>query len=212
MNRPWNQEEDAVTDTETTRTHATPAGQFALLRQRRFAPFFWTQFCGAANDNVFKVAFTSLVTYQATRFTGLESGTAAFLISAVFILPFVLFSATSGQLADKYDKARVMRLVKTLEIAIMLIGALGFVRYDAAILLGATFLMGLHSTLFGPVKYAYLPQHLQPEELTGGNGMVEMGTFVAILIGTIAGGQLAGIGDAGPMWIAGATIAIAVAG
>jgi len=200
------------TDATRTRSLRHPSGQFALLSQRRFAPFFWTQFCGAGNDNVFKVAFTSLITYQATRFSGLEAGTAAFLISAIFILPFVLFSATSGQLADKYDKAKVMRLVKNLEIGIMVVAAFGFVAYNALVLLGATFLMGLHSTLFGPVKYAYLPQQLQPEELTGGNGMVEMGTFVAILIGTIAGGQLAGSGDGGPVLIAAATIAIAVIG
>ena len=198
--------------TPATRADPPPSGQFELLRQRRFAPFFWTQFCGAGNDNVFKVAFTSLVTYQAAKFTGVDAGTAAFLISAIFILPFVLFSATSGQLADKYDKATIMRMVKNLEIGIMALGAAGFLTYSVAILYAATFLMGLHSTLFGPVKYAYLPQHLQPEELTGGNGMVEMGTFVAILVGTIVGGQLAGISDAGPLWIAGTTIAIAVVG
>jgi 1-acyl-sn-glycerol-3-phosphate acyltransferase len=201
-----------VTHPDATRVNAAPSGQFALLGQRRFAPFFWTQFCGAGNDNVFKVAFTSLITYQASRFSGLDSATAAFVISAVFILPFVLFSATSGQLADKYDKATMMRLVKDLEIAIMALGAFGFLGYNAAILLTATFLMGLHSTLFGPVKYAYLPQHLQPEELTGGNGMVEMGTFVAILIGTIVGGQLASIPQAGPAWVTGATLGIALVG
>ncbi len=201
-----------MTIPETTRAGPPPSGQFALLAQSRFAPFFWTQFCGAGNDNVFKVAFTSLITYQAARFTGLDPGTAAFIISAVFILPFVLFSATSGQLADKYEKATVMRLVKNLEIAIMAVGALGFFAYNALILLLATFLMGLHSTLFGPVKYAYLPQYLQAEELTGGNGMVEMGTFVAILIGTIIGGQLASIPEAGPAWVAGATVGIAIVG
>jgi 1-acyl-sn-glycerol-3-phosphate acyltransferase len=201
-----------LTHPDATRINPAPTGQFALLSQRRFAPFFWTQFCGAGNDNVFKVAFTSLITYQASRFSGLDAATAAFVISAVFILPFVLFSATSGQLADKYDKATMMRLVKNLEIAIMALGAFGFLGYNAAILLTATFLMGLHSTLFGPVKYAYLPQHLQPEELTGGNGMVEMGTFVAILVGTIVGGQLASIPEAGPAWVAGATIVIALTG
>ena len=201
-----------MTSLETTRAAPPPSGQFALLRQRRFAPFFWTQFCGAGNDNVFKVAFTSLITYQAARFTGLDAGTAAFVISAVFILPFVLFSATSGQLADKYEKATIMRLVKNLEIAIMVLGTFGFLAYNAVLLLLATFLMGLHSTLFGPVKYAYLPQYLQPEELTGGNGMVEMGTFVAILIGTIIGGQLASIPEAGPAWVAGATVGIAIIG
>ena len=201
-----------MTNPDATRINPAPSGQFALLGQRRFAPFFWTQFCGAGNDNVFKVAFTSLITYQAARFTGLDAATAAFVISAVFILPFVLFSATSGQLADKYDKATMMRFVKNLEIAIMALGAFGFLGYNATILLAATFLMGVHSTLFGPVKYAYLPQHLQPEELTGGNGMVEMGTFVAILIGTIVGGQLASIPDAGPAWVAGACLGIAVIG
>src|SRR5258706_3956423 len=205
-------EEGTMTNLESTRTLAPPSGQFALLGQRRFAPFFWTQFFGAGNDNVFKVAFTSLVTYQASKFSGLDAGTAAFLISAIFILPFVLFSATAGQLADKYDKATVMRFVKNLEIGIMVLGALGFFFYSAALLLTATFMMGLHSTLFGPVKYAYLPQQLQPEELTGGNGMVEMGTFVAILIGTILGGQLAGIPDVGPHWVAAATIVIAILG
>ncbi|MBP8298301.1 MAG: MFS transporter [Burkholderiales bacterium] len=201
-----------MTQPDATHANPPPSGQFALLRQRRVAPFFWTQFCGAGNDNVFKVAFTSLITYQASRFSGLDAGTAAFVISAVFILPFVLFSATSGQLADKYDKAAMMRLVKNLEIAIMALGAIGFLGYNAAVLLGATFLMGLHSTLFGPVKYAYLPQHLQPEELTGGNGMVEMGTFVAILLGTIVGGQLASIPEAGPAWVAGAALGIALLG
>jgi 1-acyl-sn-glycerol-3-phosphate acyltransferase len=201
-----------LTHPDASRGYPAPSGQFALLGQRRFAPFFWTQFCGAGNDNVFKVAFTSLITYQASRFSGLDAATAAFVISAVFILPFVLFSATSGQLADKFDKATMMRLVKNLEIAIMVLGAFGFLGYNAAILLAATFLMGLHSTLFGPVKYAYLPQRLQPEELTGGNGMVEMGTFVAILIGTIVGGQLASIPEAGPAWVAGATLGIALAG
>lgn len=169
------------------------SGQFELLKQRRFAPFFATQFLGAMNDNVFKVAFTGLVTYHTALFEGVDAKTAAFLISAIFIAPFVLFSATSGQISDKYDKARVMRWVKNLEIAIMAAACLGFVQHSAMILYAATFLMGLHSTLFGPVKFAYMPQHLSERELTGGNGLVEMGTFVAILIGTLAGGMLADI-------------------
>ncbi|MCG5076983.1 MFS transporter [Paraburkholderia tagetis] len=168
--------------------------QFALLRQRRFAPFFWTQFLGAMNDNVFKIGFTSLVTYQAARFSGVDPKTVAFLISAIFITPFVLFSATSGQVADKYDKAVLMRWVKTFEIAVMLIGAAGFWMHSAPLLYLCTFLMGVHSTVFGPIKYAYLPQKLAADELVGGNGLVEMGTFVAILIGTIMGGIAAGIG------------------
>src|SRR4051794_27446296 len=169
--------------------------QFRLLGQRRFAPFFWTQFLGAMNDNVFKVGFTSLVTFQAARFSGVDPKTAAFLISAIFIVPFVLFSATSGQIADKYDKAVLARLVKSFEIVVMLIGGAGFLLHSAPLLYLCTFLMGVHSTIFGPVKYAYLPQHLTRSELVGGNGLVEMGTFVAILIGTIIGGAAAGASE-----------------
>jgi 1-acyl-sn-glycerol-3-phosphate acyltransferase len=186
--------------------------QFRLLGQRRFAPFFWTQFLGAMNDNVFKIGFTSLVTYQAARFSGVDPKTAAFLISAIFILPFVLFSATSGQIADKYDKAVLTRLVKSFEIAVMLVGGAGFWLHSAPLLYLCTFLMGVHSTVFGPVKYSYLPQHLSQAELVGGNGMVEMGTFVAILIGTIVGGAGAGLAGHGAVVLAGACIAIALAG
>ncbi len=182
------------------RRAARPGGahesQFRLLRERRFAPFFWTQFLGAMNDNVFKIGFTSLVTFQAARFSGVDANTAAFLISAVFILPFVLFSATSGQIADKYDKAMLTRFVKTFEIGVMLVGGAGFWLHSAPLLYLCTFLMGVHSTLFGPVKYAYLPQYLSEAELVGGNGLVEMGTFVAILLGTIVGGAAAGLGGA----------------
>jgi 1-acyl-sn-glycerol-3-phosphate acyltransferase len=186
--------------------------QFRLLRERRFAPFFWTQFLGAMNDNVFKIGFTSLVTYQAARFSGVNADTAAFLISAIFILPFVLFSATSGQVADKYDKAMLTRFVKTFEIGVMLVGGAGFWWHDAALLYLCTFLMGVHSTVFGPVKYAYLPQHLDTSELVGGNGMVEMGTFVAILLGTIMGGAAAGSDAHGAAILAFGCVAIAVTG
>ncbi|CAG4910343.1 MFS transporter [Paraburkholderia saeva] len=186
--------------------------QFRLLRQRRFAPFFWTQFLGAMNDNVFKIGFSSLVTFQTARFSGVDAKTAAFLISAVFILPFVLFSATSGQIADKYDKAMLTRFVKTFEIGVMLIGGAGFVFHSAALLYVCTFLMGVHSTLFGPVKYAYLPQHLSKAELVGGNGMVEMGTFVAILAGTIIGGAAAGFVEHGAVVLACGCVAIALVG
>lgn len=186
--------------------------QSRLLKERRFAPFFWTQFLGAMNDNVFKIAFTSLVTYHASLFQDVDGKTAAFLISAIFIAPFLLFSATSGQIADKWDKARLIRFVKTLEIAIMVVGAAGFVWTSAPLLYVCTFLMGLHSTLFGPVKYAYLPQHLANHELVGGNGLVEMGTFVAILVGTIIGGELAGAGASALPWIGGVCIGLAMLG
>ncbi len=188
------------------------ASQFDLLRERRFAPFFTTQFLGALNDNVFKIGFTSLVTYQAARFSGVDAKTAAFLISAIFILPFVLFSATSGQIADKYDKARLTRFVKSFEIVLMLVGAAGFVTHGAALLYLCTFMMGMHSTLFGPVKYSYLPQHLNEHELVGGNGLVEMGTFVAILVGTIVGGVAAGLTGRGELVLAASCVTIALAG
>ncbi|MGT2470470.1 MFS transporter [Paraburkholderia terrae] len=193
----------------TAREHGS---QFRLLRERRFAPFFWTQFLGAMNDNVFKIGFTSLVTYQAARFSGVNADTAAFLISAIFILPFVLFSATSGQIADKYDKAMLTRFVKTFEIGVMLVGGAGFWLHNAVLLYLCTFLMGVHSTVFGPVKYAYLPQHLDKSELVGGNGMVEMGTFVAILFGTILGGAAAGSDAHGAAILAFGCVAIALIG
>src|SRR5258706_5658514 len=174
--------------------------QFQLLRERRFAPLFWTQFLGAANDNLFKFAFTLLATFHAAQWGGLDAKSVGFVIGAIFIAPFLIFSATSGQLADKIDKGRLMRFVKDLEIVIMAIAATGFLTHTGGLLYVAVFLMGLHSTLFGPVKYAYLPQHLSSAELTGGNGLVEMGTFVAILLGTMAGGILAG--DLGAHYIA----------
>jgi len=185
--------------------------QFALLRQRRFAPFFWTQFAGAANDNLFKFAFTVMVTYQ-LQVAWLPPAMAGLVIGALFILPFLLFSATSGQLADKYDKRNLIRFVKWLEIGIMVIAALGFFSVSVPTLLACTFLMGLHSTLFGPVKFAYLPQHLGERELTGGNGMVEMGTFVAILLGNVAGGLIVAVPQVGPAWVGVGCIAVALAG
>ena len=186
--------------------------QFSLLSERRFWAFFWTQFLGAGNDNVFKFAFTILVTYHAAQFGGGDPKTAAFIIGAVFISPFLLFSATAGQLADKFEKSRLIRLVKNLEIAIMAVAAAGFVSHSVTTLYVATFLMGLHSTLFGPVKYAYLPQHLRADELVGGNGLVEMGTFVAILLGTMAGGALAAIPGDGPVYVAAVCVLLAIAG
>jgi 1-acyl-sn-glycerol-3-phosphate acyltransferase len=189
--------------------HSHP-NQFALLGQRRFAPFFWTQFLGAGNDNLFKFAFTVLVTYQ-LQVSWLPPAQAGVVIGALFILPFLLFSATSGQLADKLDKRWLFRRVKELEIAIMAIAAWGFVATNVPALLVCVFLMGLHSTLFGPVKFAYLPQHLTERELTGGNGMVEMGTFVAILLGNLAGGLLVALPD-GARLVAVAVVAVAVLG
>jgi 1-acyl-sn-glycerol-3-phosphate acyltransferase len=185
--------------------------QFALLGQRRFAPFFWTQFAGAANDNLFKFAFTVMVTYQLSV-SWMQPAMAGLVIGALFILPFLLFSATSGQVTDKYDKTKVIRFVKNLEIGIMLLAAYGFSTANVPVLLGCTFLMGLHSTLFGPVKFAYMPQVLSERELTGGNGMVEMGTFVAILAGQVIGGLLVAIPQVGPTYVAIGCVAAALIG
>jgi 1-acyl-sn-glycerol-3-phosphate acyltransferase len=190
---------------------AEHSGQFELLKQKRFAPFFWTQFIGAANDNLFKFAFTVMVTYQLS-ISWLKPEQAGLVIGALFILPFLLFSATSGQLADKYDKRSLILFIKWLEIAIMIFAGWGFISANVPVLLACTFLMGLHSTLFGPVKFAYLPQHLNERELTGGNGMVEMGTFVAILIGQVIGGLLIAIPQTGAQIVAGGCVALAVLG
>lgn len=187
------------------------ASQFALLRQRRFAPFFGVQFLGAGNDNVFKFAFTVLVTYQ-LQVSWLPPSLAGLVIGALFILPFVLFSATSGQLADKYPKQVLIRAIKNLEIGIMVLAGWGFVQQNVPLLLACVFLMGVHSTLFGPVKFAYLPQHLSERELTGGNGMVEMGTFVAILLGNLAGGLLIALPGVGPGYVGVACVALALLG
>ncbi|MFN9452108.1 MAG: MFS transporter, partial [Rubrivivax sp.] len=172
---------------------------------------FWTQFAGAANDNLFKFSFTVMVTYQ-LQLSWLPPSLAGLVIGALFILPFLLFSATSGQLADRWEKTRLIKLVKNLEIAIMLLAGWGFFTQNVPALLACVFLMGLHSTVFGPVKYAYLPQHLSERELTGGNGMVEMGTFVAILLGNLAGGLLVALPGTGPTWVAVACLLLAVLG
>ncbi|MEF8748443.1 MAG: MFS transporter [Candidatus Accumulibacter propinquus] len=187
------------------------SSQFGLLSTRRFAPFFGTQFLGAFNDNLFKNALIVLLTFQAASWTTLTPEVLTNLAAGIFILPFFLFSATAGQLADKYDKAKLARLVKLLEIVIMGVAWLGFSMHSLEVLLAALFLLGLHSTLFGPVKYAILPQQLRENELVGGNALVEAGTFVAILIGTLAGGLLAGAAGH-PSFVAYAGLVIAALG
>lgn len=163
---------------------------FNLLSQHRFGPFFWTQGLGAFNDNVFKTALITQVAFNTASLTTLDGSTLATLLPGLFILPFFLFSASAGQLADKYEKSQIIRLVKVLEIGIMLFASIGFLTRSLGMLALALFLMGVHSTLFGPVKYSYLPQHLQAHELTAANGLVEMGSFVAILLGQVLGAWL----------------------
>ncbi|MBP6268254.1 MAG: MFS transporter [Rhizobacter sp.] len=164
--------------------------QFKLLTQRRFGPFFATQLAGAFNDSFLKQVLILLVTYHAADYTTLSAGTVTSLAAGLFILPFVLFSAFAGQLADRFDKARLMQIIKAAEVAIMAVASVGFFTQNLPVLLGSLFLMGTHSAFFGPVKYSYLPRVLAESELVGGNGLLEMGTFMAILTGTIGAGLL----------------------
>lgn len=159
----------------------------SLLRERRFAPYFWTQALGAMNDNVFKVGFSTLATYDALHYGALAPSLAGLLISACFVLPFIVFSATAGQLADHFDKRRLIAWIKTSEVLIMLLAAFGFWQGQGAVLYLCMLLMGLHSTFFGPVKYAFLPERLAPGHLLHGNALVESSTFIAILAGNLLG-------------------------
>ncbi len=176
--------------------------QFRLLGQRRFAPFFAVQALAAFNDNVLRNAVIVLVGFQLGHAMG-GAGFHANLALALFILPFLLFSASAGQLADKFPKPHLIRAIKLFEVAIAGLAAWSFFSGDAALLLVVLFLMGLHSTLFGPIKYAILPQVLTHDELVGGNALVASGSIIAILLGMMAGGT--GMADIGP-WLAAALV------
>jgi len=189
--------------------------QFDLLRQRRFLPYFFVQALGAFNDNVFRQAIIGLLGAMAVAGTIDPDlrGTYTQLAPAIFILPYFLFSALAGQFAERSDKARLIRITTVMEIAIMSVAAVGFWLQSMPILLAALFATGLQSTLFGPVKYSILPSVLKPEELTGGNGLVEMGTSISILVGMLVGGLVFAVaGDAAPMVAGGLVIALAVLG
>ena len=164
------------------------SNQFKLLGQRRFAPFFATQFLGALNDNVFRNGLVILITFQGILVLGLDHSQLANVAGALFILPYFLFSAISGQLADKYEKSLLIRRIKILEIVLMSLAAGALLTQSYGALLAVLLLMGFQSTLFGPVKYAYLPQQLEVTELVGGNALVEAGTYLAIILGLIIGG------------------------
>ena len=187
-------------------------GQFRLLLERRFAPFFGVQFLGAMNDNVFKQALVILLAYQTASFTTMSSDVLQNLVQALFILPFFLFSATAGQLADKYEKSRLISVTVAIELVVMMLGAAGFFMHDLTLLLAALFLGGVQSALFGPVKYAILPQQLRESELIGGNGLVEMGTSVAILLGMMLGGWMVSRAGWGIAAVALTTMALSALG
>ncbi|MGI9260479.1 MAG: MFS transporter [Woeseiaceae bacterium] len=180
--------------------------QFALLRSIRFLPLFVTQALGALNDNVFKNALAILLVYRIAAEAGLNAAVMATAAGGVFILPFFLFSATAGQLADKYEKSMLIRRIKMLEIGLMMLATFALVSQSYSLLLLVLFLMGCQSTMFGPVKYAYLPQQLADDELVGGNALVESGTYIAIILGLIVGGIAVSAGIAGQLGYSNQTI------
>ncbi len=186
--------------------------QFALLSKRRFLPFFLTQALGAFNDNLFKNALVILIAFKIAGLSSEDINTWSNLAAGLFILPFFLFSATAGQWAERSEKSRAMQRIKLLEIVIMLLAAIGFVLQSLPFLLFVLFLMGTQSTLFGPLKYSILPQALKPEELVGGNALIESGTFLAILLGTLAGGWLINTFEHGTLAASAAVVSVAVGG
>jgi 1-acyl-sn-glycerol-3-phosphate acyltransferase len=186
--------------------------QLHLLGERRFWPLFWTQFLGAFNDNLFKNALVILITYRSMSLLGIGAETIVVACAGIFIFPFFLFSATAGQLADRLPKWRLMRWVKIWEICVMVLAGVGFATDSLALLLIVLFLMGMQSTFFGPAKYAILPELLDDETLVGGNALVAMATFLAILIGTITGGLVVAGGDRWVSRLGLMVVAVAAAG
>jgi 1-acyl-sn-glycerol-3-phosphate acyltransferase len=186
------------------------ANQFRLMGERRFLPFFCAQACGAFNDNLLKNVLIILVTYQATRWSDIRPELLTNIAAALFIAPFVIFSGLAGQLGERFDKTRILKTVKALEVLIMVAAGIGFLQHRVALLLFALFMMGVHSTFFAPAKYGLLPQVLNAQELVGGNALLETGTFLAILMGTLCAGLLAG--HSNTSWIAAALLLVAVIG
>src|SRR6187549_4218020 len=185
------------------------ASQFKLLGKRRFLPFFLTQFLGAFNDNLFRNAVVVSLTFGVAA--SANAGVLANVSQGLFILPFFLFSALSGQLADKYEKSRLIRQTRLAEVVLMCCGAAALYVGQVSILLGVIFLLGVLATIFGPLKYSLMPQHLSQSELVGGNALVDAGTFIAILIGTISGGLLVPTEAATPAHAGSNNLAAAIA-
>ena len=186
------------------------ANQFQLFKHRRFNAMFFTQFLGAFNDNIFKQALILVLTYTAASQLGMEVSILNNLAAMLFILPYFLFSALAGQIADKFEKSELTQFIKLLELVIMAIAAVGFVFEWYALLFVALFLMGTHSTFFGPIKYAYLPQAMKEDELVGANGLFQMGTSLAIFLGMIiAGGVLTQLSQS-LYWISVTVLIVAV--
>ena len=183
-----------------------------LLSTRRFLPMFITQFFGALNDNVYKQALLLVITYGWINQQATDVRTLNNLAALLFILPYFIFSATAGQIADKFERSQLIRGIKVLEIVIMLIGSAGFLLGNLWLLLLALFMMGTHSTFFGPIKYAILPEILKPNELMSGNALFQSGTSIAILIGMILGGAVISVSQGNLIWISLTVVNIAVLG
>lgn len=198
-----------MTDSTESIQEPEEHGQFSLLGKKRFAPFFWTQFAGAFNDNVYKNVLILMIAFQSTSALNGNSDILINMAAGLFILPFFLFSAFAGQIADKYEKSKLIRIIKVAEIIIMIFAAVALYFEHTPLLLILLFFMGTQSTFFGPVKYSIMPQHLDESELVGGNALVEMGTFISILLGTIAGGILV---NQGRYYAAITIVVVAVAG
>ena len=193
-------------------TNDTSHSQFQLLKENRFRPFFLTQFFGAFNDNVFKNALFILIAFQSSYSGSNDSTNIINLAAILFITPYLLFSAMAGQIADRYEKSSLIRRIKLAEICIMLIAACGFYFQNIPLLLFTLFLMGTQSSLFGPIKYSIIPQHLKNNELVGGNALVETATFGAILMGTMFGGILIGLSSGAKLFIPCTILLLAVIG
>ena len=186
--------------------------QFNLLQTKRFFPLFLTQFLGALNDNIYKNALVIFIAFTVADVLNINSSILVIIAGALFILPYFLFSATAGQIADKFEKSYLIRRIKVAEIIIMIFASIGFISQNVLVLMFVLFLMGTQSTFFGPLKYGILPQHLDEKELTGGNGLVQMGTYLAILAGTIIGGILIAEKETGMLYVSVTVILIAVSG
>lgn len=186
--------------------------QFGLLKTRRFFPIFSTQFLGAFNDNIYKNSLVIFIAFTLADQADRNSSILVITAAGLFILPFFLFSAIAGQIADKFEKSMLIRRIKIAEIIIMAIATFGFIFLSLPVLMAVLFFMGVQSTMFGPLKYGILPQHLQETELTGGNGMIQMGTYLAILLGTIMGGILIAIKPEGRFLVSMLVVFVAVCG
>jgi len=184
---------------------------FKLLSERRFLPLFCTQFLGAFNDSLYKNALIVLIAFS-TKPLPTSRDTLTNLCAILFIFPFFIFSALAGQLADKHEKAILIRWIKGVEVILAMLAFLGFYLNNLWLLLGALFLLGIQATFFGPVKYSILPQHLKESELLGGNGLIEMGTFIAILLGTLSGAILIALPKGGLVWVSSCLFVIAILG